>query len=37
MRYVYKNNIRTNPNGLETARKLQWQTTADTIAKILLS
>jgi glycosyltransferase involved in cell wall biosynthesis len=35
MRYVYNNNIRTNPQGLETAQKLSWQNTANQILKIL--
>ena len=35
MRYVYKNDIRTNPNGLKTAQKYTWQNTADEIWKYL--
>lgn len=35
MRYVYKNNIRTNQNGLKTATKYSWQNTADIIKKYL--
>lgn len=31
MRYVYKNNIRTNPNGLNMAKKLTWSNTANII------
>jgi len=31
MRYVYKNNIRTNPSGLETAKNLTWSNTSDII------
>lgn len=31
MRYVYKNNIRTNPNGLITAKNLSWDNTANMI------
>jgi glycosyltransferase involved in cell wall biosynthesis len=31
MRYVYKNNIRTNPNGLITAKNLTWDNTAKII------
>ena len=31
MRYVYKNNIRTNNNGLKTAQNLTWQKTANII------
>jgi glycosyltransferase involved in cell wall biosynthesis len=28
MRYVYKNQIRTNPNGIETAKKFSWTNSA---------
>tara|TARA_R100000278_G_scaffold29947_2_gene27650 strand:- start:9250 stop:10329 length:1080 start_codon:yes stop_codon:yes gene_type:complete len=35
MRYVYKNNIRDNPKGLETAQKYTWQNTTDEIWKYL--
>lgn len=31
MRYVYKNNIRTNPGGLNTAKLLTWNNTAKII------
>lgn len=31
MRYVYKNNIKTNPAGLETAKNLTWSNTAKII------
>ena len=31
MRYVYKNNIRTNPEGLKTAEKFSWNNTANII------
>ena len=31
MRFVYKNNIRTNPSGLETAKFLTWDNTAQSI------
>lgn len=31
MRYVYTNNIRTNPNGLNTAKQLTWNNTANII------
>jgi glycosyltransferase involved in cell wall biosynthesis len=31
MRYVYKNNIRTNPAGLESAKNLTWQNTSQII------
>lgn len=35
MRYVYKNNIKSNPNGVETASKLSWNNTASIINKTL--
>lgn len=35
MRYVYKNNIRTNINGLETAQKLSWTNTANIIQRCM--
>jgi glycosyltransferase involved in cell wall biosynthesis len=35
MRYVYRNNIRHNPNGLETAGKLHWSNTASIINQSL--
>lgn len=31
MRFVYKNNIRTNPSGLEIAKSLTWDNTAKSI------
>lgn len=31
MRYVYSNNIRTNPHGIETAKKYSWDNTANII------
>ncbi len=31
LRYVYKNNIKTNPNGLDTAQRLSWDNSADKI------
>ena len=31
MRYVYKNRINTNPNGINTAKKLSWENTASKI------
>ena len=31
MRYVYKNNIRSNPNGLIMAKNLSWENTANMI------
>jgi glycosyltransferase involved in cell wall biosynthesis len=31
MRYVYKNNIRNNPEGLKTAKNLTWSNTANII------
>lgn len=36
MRYVYKNNIKTNPNGLSTATQLTWTNTANIIYNTLL-
>lgn len=36
MRYVYKNNIRTNPQGLETAKNLTWDNTAKIIKQTIL-
>lgn len=35
MRYVYKNDIRTNENGLKTAESLHWSNTASIINKTL--
>jgi len=35
MKYVYKNNIRTNPAGLQTAKNLTWQNTANIISQQL--
>lgn len=35
MRYVYNNNIKTNTNGLETAKKLSWENTAKQISEFL--
>lgn len=35
MRFVYKNNIRTNPNGLITAKSLTWENTANIIYNTL--
>jgi glycosyltransferase involved in cell wall biosynthesis len=35
MRYVYSNNIKTNEAGLETAKTLSWQKTADKILEIV--
>jgi glycosyltransferase involved in cell wall biosynthesis len=35
MRYLYRNNIRTNPNGLATAKSLSWEKTAQQIYKIM--
>lgn len=35
MRYVYNNNITTNPAGLDTAQKLAWSNTASIIDKTL--
>lgn len=36
MRFVYNNNIRTNPNGLETAKKFSWDKTAGIIHQTLM-
>lgn len=33
MRYVYSNNIKSNPNGLKTAKELSWNNTANQIIK----
>lgn len=35
MRYVYNNNIKTNPGGIETAIKHSWENTANIIYEIL--
>lgn len=35
MRYVYKNNIKTNLAGLETAKQLTWQNTATKLKHII--
>jgi glycosyltransferase involved in cell wall biosynthesis len=35
MRYVYTNNIKTNPGGIETANKYSWENTANIISEIL--
>ena len=35
MRYVYKNNIRTNPSGLEKAQALSWSNTGNIIYNTL--
>lgn len=35
MRYVYKNNIRSNPNGLLTAEKLTWENTAKIVQQTI--
>lgn len=37
MRYVYKNKINTNLHGLETAKALSWQNTAQTISGCILN
>jgi glycosyltransferase involved in cell wall biosynthesis len=37
MRYLYKNNIRTNSSGLETAKKLSWSNTANLIERCIKS
>jgi len=36
MRFVYNNNIRTNPNGVETAKLYSWDNTASVIYQTLL-
>lgn len=36
MRYVYKNNINSNPNGLETCKQFTWTNTANIIHQTLL-
>ena len=36
MRYVYKNNVRSNPKGLETAKKFSWNNTANIITKYMV-
>lgn len=35
MRYVYKNDIRNNPSGLETAKKYTWRNTANILTEEL--
>lgn len=35
MRYVYHNKVKTNLSGLETAKKLNWDTTAQNILNII--
>lgn len=35
MRFVYKNNIRENPNGVQTAGELSWQNTAQILGDSL--
>jgi len=35
MRYVYNNNIKTNPGGIETAIKHSWENTTNIISNIL--
>jgi glycosyltransferase involved in cell wall biosynthesis len=35
MRFVYNNNIRTNPNGLKTAKQFSWDKTASIIHQAL--
>lgn len=36
MRFVYNNNIRSNPNGLETAKQYSWDKTASIIHQTLI-
>lgn len=35
MRYVYKNNIRTNPGGLQTAQRYSWSNTSNIIQQTI--
>ena len=35
MKYCYANNIKTNENGLETAKQLTWQNSANQIVKVI--
>jgi len=35
MRHVYRSNIRTNPNGIETAKKFSWTNTANAIKRCI--
>jgi hypothetical protein len=37
MKYVYTNNIKTNPEGLETAKKYSWTNTANIISNQIFS
>lgn len=37
MRYVYKNNIKTNPNGLSTAQNHSWNKTINSIEEKLIN
>jgi len=37
MRYVYSNNIRTNPGGLETVKKYTWEKTAQIISDTMIA
>lgn len=37
MRYVYNNDIRSNPNGIETAKKYSWNQTAQTIINTIFT
>lgn len=37
MRYVYNNDIRSNPNGIETAKQYSWNRTANTIINTIFS
>jgi len=36
MKYCYTNNVKTNEKGLETAKKLNWQNSANQITKAML-
>jgi len=35
MRHVYKSKVKTNPNGVETAKKFSWNNTAETIVRCI--
>lgn len=35
LRFLYKNNIRTNPNGVETGKKFSWKNSAEIINSVL--
>jgi len=37
MRFVYNNNIQSNPNGVETAKRLSWENTASIIRNTMFN